>query len=156
MEVQRIQLDDFDSDTITVGLLRLAANLPDYEFFFNLNRLNSFCFERKDDLVLQGEYFTYHFPVYRGYSKTEKVCYHCISNKSSESIQHREITELFVDENPVKTLIPHFSDSDFILFSAELSPDFSVILLPENLTFQLQHYELLPHEELYHIIQYYE
>ena len=156
MEVQRIQLEDLDSDQITVGLLRLAANLPDYEFFFNLNRLNSFCFERKDDLIIQGDYFTYRFPVYEGYSKTQKVCYRLISNKSSESCQLKEITELFVDEAPVKALIPHFADSDFILFSTELSPDFSVILLPENLTFHLQHYELMPHEEHFHIIQYYE
>ena len=36
------------------------------------------------------------------------------------------------------------------------NPDFSVILLPENLVFQIQEYLLSSDEELYQLIQYYE
>lgn len=156
MEIQRLQLDDFETDQITVGLLRLAANVPDYEFFFHLNQLNHFYFERIEDLIITGSIYIYRFPVYRGYSKSQKVCFRCIVNKSSESRQLKKITELFAAENSEKYLIPHFSDSDYIIFSTEPSPDFSLILLPENLTFAIQEYHLQAEEELYHIIQHYE
>ena len=49
-----------------------------------------------------------------------------------------------------------FTFMEYILHSSEQFPDFSVILLPENLVFPIQDYTLSSDEELYQIIQYYE
>lgn len=156
MEIQKIILDDSEDDEISIGLVRLAKQMPDYEFFFLINRMNSFCFKRIDDLVTEGIYYSYHYPVFEGYSKDTKDCFHFISNRSSQSIQKKEITELFSDEQDFNFLLNNFQEADYIIKSSEKFPDFSLILLPENLTFQIQEIPLSSNEELYQTLQYYE
>ncbi len=65
-------------------------------------------------------------------------------------------TELFTEEENIKFLLNNQVDVEYILHSSEQFPDFSVILLPENLVFPIQDYTLSSEEELYQIIQYYE
>lgn len=65
-------------------------------------------------------------------------------------------TELFTEEENIKFLLNNQVDVEYILHSSEQFPDFSVILLPENLVFPIQDYTLSSDEELYQIIQYYE
>lgn len=156
MEIQKFILDDFETDEISVGLVRLAKKIPDYEFFFRINEVNNFNFSRIEDLVIQGKYFNYSFPVFEGYSKDEKACFRFIGNKSSESTQKEEITELFTDEQNVKLLINDHPDIDYIINSSDKIADFSLILLPENTAFAIQEISIQPDNELYQTIQYYE
>lgn len=65
-------------------------------------------------------------------------------------------TELFTGEENIKFLLNNQVEVQYILHSSEQFPDFSVILLPENLVFPIQDYTLGSEEELYQIIQYYE
>ncbi len=156
MEIQKIILDDTGAEEPTIALVRLAKELPDFEFFFHINRVNTFSFQRIKDIIVEGEYYRYFFPVFEGYSKECQTCYRFISNKSSESFQKKEINELFIEEQSIKFLLNNFHDTDYIICSPDSITDFSVILLPEKLTFQIQEIVLTSDEELYHILQYYE
>lgn len=156
MEIQKFILDDFETDDITVGLVRLAKQIPDFEFFFRVNEVNSFTFSRIEDLVLEGNYYSYAFPVFEGYSKVEKTCFRFISNRSSESRLKKEITELFTDEQNIKLLLNNHPDIDYIIKTSDKIADFSLILLPENIAFATQELVLENDSELYQTIQYYE
>ena len=156
MEIQKIILDDIEDEETTLGLVRLAKQIADYELFFHINRINSFHFERIEDLVTQGTYYTYQHTVFKGYHRDSKTCFHFISNKSSQCFQKKEITELFTNEQNFNFLINHFTETDFIIKSSDKFTDFSLILLPENLTFQIQEIQLSSTSELYQMLQYYE
>ena len=156
MEIQKFILDDFEDGEITVGLLRLARQIPDFEFFFNINTINTFCFSRTEDLKIVGAYYDYFFSVFEGYSSNSKTCFRFISNKSWKSIQKKEVTELFTNEHNIKLLLENDADIDYIIRSSDKFADFSLILLPENLTFSLQEITITSDTELYQTIQYYE
>lgn len=157
MEIQKLyDLDDIEFEDITIGLVRLAKNIPDHEFFFKVNVNNDLKFSRIKDLVFNGIYYDYFFPRYEAYHKYTKTCFTFISNKSSESNQKKLQTELFSGEDNIKFLLNNQTEVEYILHSSEQFPDFSVILLPENLVFPIQDYNLSSEEELYQIIQYYE
>ncbi|MCY0970285.1 IPExxxVDY family protein [Chryseobacterium wangxinyae] len=157
MEIQKLyDLDDIEFEDITIGLVRLAKNIPDHEFFFKININNDLKFSRIKDLVFNGIYYDYFFPRYEGYHKYTKTCFTFIANKSSESNQKKLQTELFAEEDNIKFLLNNQTEVEYILHSSEQFPDFSVILLPENLVFPIQDYNLSSEEELYQIIQYYE
>ncbi|MBP0613544.1 IPExxxVDY family protein [Chryseobacterium sp. cx-311] len=156
MDLLKLTLDDCDEDDGVIALVRLVKKIPDHEFFFHINYANSFCFERIDDLVVEGTFYTYHFSVFRGYSKESRTCFRFISNKSIFSIKNRELTELFSGEGEVKYLLEAYPDTDYILTSPDKCADFSLILLPENLCFQLQEIPLGFDERLFHTLQYYE
>ncbi|KMQ67106.1 hypothetical protein ACM39_15090 [Chryseobacterium sp. FH2] len=157
MEIQKLyDLDDIEFEDITIGLVRLAKNIPDHEFFFKINHNNNLKFSRKQDLVLHGDYYDYFFPRFEAYHKFTKTCFTFISNKSTESKQKKLQTELFSEEDNIKFLLNNQVEVQYILHSSEQFPDFSVILLPENLVFPIQDYTLGSEEELYQIIQYYE
>lgn len=157
MEIQKLyDLDDIEFENITIGLVRLAKNIPDHEFFFKVNVNNDLKFSRIKDLVFNGIYYDYFFPRYEAYHKYTKTCFTFISNKSSESNQKKIQTELFSGEDNIKFLLNNQTEVEYILHSSEQFPDFSVILLPENLVFPIQDYNLSSEEELYQIIQYYE
>ncbi|WP_449400648.1 IPExxxVDY family protein [Chryseobacterium wanjuense] len=88
MEIQKLyDLDDIEFEDITIGLVRLAKNIPDHEFFFNVNQKNDLTFKRIDDLIFHGAYYDYFFPRFEAYHKFTKTCFTFISNKSSESKQ---------------------------------------------------------------------
>ena len=157
MEIQKLyDLDDIEFEDIAIGLVRLAKDIPAHEFFFKINQINNNIFSRKKDLVFHGDYYDYFFPRFEAYHKFSKTCFTFISNKSSESKQKKVQTELFTGEENIKFLLNNQVDVEYILHSSEQFPDFSVILLPENLVFPIQDYTLSSEEELYQIIQYYE
>ncbi|ASE62828.1 IPExxxVDY family protein [Chryseobacterium indologenes] len=157
MEIQKLyDLDDIEFEDIAIGLVRLAKDIPAHEFFFKINQINNLSFSRKKDLVFHGDYYDYFFPRFEAYHKFSKTCFTFISNKSSESKQKKVQTELFTGEENIKFLLNNQVDVEYILHSSEQFPDFSVILLPENLVFPIQDYTLSSEEELYQIIQYYE
>lgn len=157
MEIQKLyDLDDIEFEDITIGLVRLAKDVPAHEFFYKINQTNNLNFSRKKDLVFHGGYYDYFFPRFEAYHKYTKTCFTFISNKSSESKQKKIQTELFTEEENIKFLLNNQVDVEYILHSSEQFPDFSVILLPENLVFPIQDYTLSSDEELYQIIQYYE
>lgn len=149
-------LEEESDETISIGLVRKIKNIPDYEFFYHLNNLNDFRFSRIDDLVLFGNYFDYSFPVFRAYDKSGENCIYFISNQSSESLLKKEQVELFSDESDVKYLLPAYEEVDYIVKTSDTFPDFSLILLPEHLAFQMQKVMLSSSEELYGTILYYE
>lgn len=157
MEIQKLyDTDDLEFEDITIGLVRLAKNIPDYEFFYKINKNNDLTFSRIKDLIFHGSYYDYHFPRFEAYHKFTKTCFTFISNRSSESKQKKQQTELFSEEENIKFLLNNQAEVEYILHSSEQFPDFSVILLPENLVFPMQEYTLSSEEELYQIIQYYE
>ncbi|WP_294203835.1 MULTISPECIES: IPExxxVDY family protein [Chryseobacterium] len=158
MEIQKLyDLDDTEFDNITIGLVRLAKHIPDHEFFFQVNQINNgLKFKRIEDLILQGDYYDYSFPRFEAYHKFTRTCFTFVSNRSSESKQKKLQTELFSEEENIKFLLNNQVEVQYILHSSEQFPDFSVILLPENLVFPIQDYVLGSEEELYQIIQYYE
>ncbi|MDH6251126.1 hypothetical protein M2347_000853 [Chryseobacterium sp. H1D6B] len=157
MEIQKLyDLDDIEFEDITIGLVRLAKNIPDHEFFYKVNQNNNLKFARIKDLVFHGSYYDYHFQRFEAYHKFTKTCFTFISNRSIQSNQKKLQTELFSGEDNIKFLLNNQADVEYILHSSEQFPDFSVILLPENLVFPIQDYTLSSDEELYQIIQYYE
>ncbi|MBD8083843.1 IPExxxVDY family protein [Chryseobacterium caseinilyticum] len=157
MEVQKLyDLDEIESEDITIGLVRLVKSMHDHEFFFKINRNSHLSFSRIKDLIFNGSYYDYCFPRFEAYHKFTKTCYTFISNRSSESRQKKIQTELFAEEDNIKFLLNNQPDVEYILHSSEQYADFSVILLPENLVFPIQDYILSSEEELYQIIQYYE
>ena len=157
MEIQRLyDIDDIEFEDITIGLVRLAKNIPDHEFFYKVNQNNYLTFKRIEDVILHGSYYDYFFPRFEAYHKFTKTCFTFISNRSAESKQKKLQTELFSEEENIKFLLNNQVEVQYILHSSEQFPDFSVILLPENLVFPIQDYTLGSEEELYQIIQYYE
>ena len=139
MEIQKLyDLDDIEFEDIAIGLVRLAKDIPAHEFFYKINQANNLTFSRKKDLVFHGGYYDYFFPRFEAYHKYSKTCFTFISNKSSESKQKKVQTELFTEEENIKFLLNNQVDVEYILHSSEQFPDFSVILLPENLVFPIQ------------------
>lgn len=63
---------------------------------------------------------------------------------------------LFSDEEDVNFLLPDCKDVDYIIKTSDNIAEFSLILLPENMMFQIQNLELTSDDELFHLIQYYE
>ena len=157
MEIQKLyDIEETEFEDVTIGLVRLVKNVPDHEFFFTVNQQNDLNFKRIDDLIYHGYYYDYFFPRFEAYHKFTKTCFTFISNRSSESKQKKIQTELFTGEENIKFLLNNHVEVQYILHSSEQFPDFSVILLPENLVFPIQDYTLGSEEELYQIIQYYE
>ena len=156
MKAQKFTLEIDEDDEITLGLVRLVKEVPDYELFHHLNTLNPFKFTRITDLIFHGQYYDYHFPRFETFHHDTKICIHFISNQSSQSFQKKSSTELFNTEGITKNLLEHFPDVNYIIKTSEPFVDFSVILHPENLMFQIQDFQLSPIEELYQLIQYYE
>lgn len=106
--------------------------------------------------MTEGEYFDYYFSRYRAYDRLTKNCYHILSNKSIFSVEKKKQQQLFIEESEIKFLLNQHQDADYILTNSDMFADFSLILLPENLIFQIQEFSLSSDEELYQLIQYYE
>lgn len=156
MKTQKLILEIDEDDEITIGLIRLAKEVPDHELFYHINNLNPFQFKRISDLKLQGYYSDYFFPRYEAFHNDSQICIHIIANQSSESVQKKKSTELFTGEENLRYLLDDQNDVEYLIKTSEPFGDFSVILLPENLMFQIQDFQLSPHEALYQLIQYYE
>ena len=156
MKTLNIILDDFLEDDLLLGLIRTVKKLPDYEFIFQVNKANNFYFSRIDDLIYNGIYYDHHYSVYKGYDRVNQNCINIISNEPVQIIQKKEITELFISEEKERFLISKYKDIDYIIKTSDSIDDFSLILLPNFLAFEVQEYTLSSEEELYQTIQYYE
>lgn len=156
MKPQKFTLEIEEDEEITLGLVRLVKDIPDYELFFHLNQLNQFQFKRIKDLIIRGQYYDYYYPRFEAFHHDSKICIHFIANRSDHSIQKKTSTELFTNEGETHHLLGKFQDVDYLIKTSEPFGDFSVILHPENLLFQIQNFQLSPKEELYELIQYYD
>ena len=156
MKSKKLFLDQEEEESIHVGLIRLTKHIPDYEFFFQLNILNHFQFTRKDDLIIHAEYNNYHYSCFVAYDIISKNSWKILSNKCIETVKKKEQHILFSDEQDVKFLIDQHQEVDYIISSDDELTDFSLILLPDNISFPTQEFSLEPDQELYQIIQYYE
>ncbi|MDO4225168.1 MAG: IPExxxVDY family protein [Bergeyella zoohelcum] len=155
MKKIRLILED-DEENLAVGLVRLIQSMPDYEFFFHINKINNTEFRRVKDMEKRGVYYDYYHTCFEAYIKEAKANYLFISNKSIKSNRIKQIRELFVEEEEVNYLLPEYKDVDFILKISDGFDDFSLILSLENLAFSIQNFQLSSDEELYQLIQYYE
>lgn len=156
MKNLKLLLSDEEEDDLTLGLVRLAKEVPDFELFFNINSLNRSKFSRIKDLKKTGNYKDHFHPRFETYHFETKTCIQFISNKSSEFLAKKQQTELFSDEDDVHYLLPTYQEVDYIIKMSDVIPDFSLILLPENLMFPIQDYQLNSGSELFQLIQYYE
>lgn len=156
MKNQKLLLSDDEEDDLTLGLVRLAKDVPDFELFYAINRLNESQFSRIKDVTKTGIYHDYFHPRFETYHFETKTCIQFISNKSSHFLAKKEQTELFSDEDEIHYLLPSYPEVDYIIKMSDFIPDFSLILLPENTTFPIQDFQLSSSSELYHLIQYYE
>ena len=156
MKKQKILLDiEEEEEDITLGLVRLVKEIADYELFFHINALNSLNFSRITDFIQEKSFYNYYFPRFQAFHTESQICVQFISNKSAHFIQKKTSLELFAEEQETKYLLPNFQDVDYLLWTSEPFDDFSVILLPENLVFQIQSFPLSSNEELFQTIQYY-
>ncbi|MCG2792492.1 MAG: IPExxxVDY family protein [Weeksellaceae bacterium] len=152
---QYLKLEE-DLTEINIALIRLAKPIPEHELFFFINDINTFKFSRTEDIQVKGYYFDHYFSRYQAYDHSSKNCFSFISNKSVSSVEKRVSNQLFSDESNIKFLLHLHQDVDYILTNSDMFAEFSLILLPENLVFQIQEYPLSSQEELYQLIQYYE
>lgn len=156
MKNQILFLDkEEEIETLHLGLLRQVMDLPPHEFFFKINQKTPFQFGRERDLEVVTSHFCHTHLVYEACDERLKNKLRFIKNKSSETKKIREITELFVEEETENYLIP-MKDVDYIIKTSDNIDDFSVILLPESITFSIQNYTIDSDENLYQLIQYYE
>lgn len=145
-----LELDD-EEEPLTLGWIRQKKSLPLHELFFEVNRCNGFPFHRIQDL----EYRNFCFARYEGRHEETQTLYHIVSNKSFHQRQ-KTSNELFSQIEEVEYLFPQNREIAYIMYAKDSIPDFSVILLPENLRLSPQLFSLTPQSELYKLIQYYE
>lgn len=156
MKNQKLFLDEEEEiEILHLGLLRQVIDLPPHEFFFKINQETPFQFSREKDLEVVTSHFCHTHLVYETCDERLKNKLRFIKNQSSETKKIKEITELFVEEEIENYLIP-MKDVDYIIKTSDNIDDFSVILLPESITFSIQNYTIDSDENLYQLIQYYE
>lgn len=156
MKSQKLLLSDDEDEDLTLGLVRLTKDVPDHELFFKINHNNESKFSRIDDLKKIGKYNDYYHSRFETYHFETKTCIQFIANKSSKYLEKKEQNELFSEEDIVNYLLPFHQEVDYIIKTSEIIPNFSLILLPENLMFPIQNFQLSSDDELYQLIQYYE
>lgn len=139
-----------------VGLLRLAHRMEDYEFFFKLNRINPFKFSRLEDVEMDDYSLVYQFARYQTYDEATRTIYSFVANKSHHAQKKTDVIDLFSDLYEPMYIFPQYPEVDYILLIKDVFTKFSVILLPEQLTFPLQEVVLSPEQKFYQTIQYYE
>ena len=155
MKNLKLFLESEEDEDLTLGLVRLAKEIPDYELFYQINQINGSQFKRTGDLRKSGTFYDYFHPKFEAYHTETKTCFTFIANKSVESHKKQEINELFA-EGSINYLLEGHKDVDYIMKTNDAFGDFSLILWPENLVFHIQNYPLSSNEELYQLIQYYE
>lgn len=151
-----VLLDNDDDDDITIGLVMLTKRIADYEFFYIINQLNNTEFQRIDDLKKIGKYYDYYHSRFEAHLSDNKTCIQFISNQSTESFQKKTQTELFSEENDISWLLPNYKEVEYIIKTSDSFADFSVILFPENLMFNIHELKINSEDKLYQLLQYYE
>lgn len=147
---------DIEEETLQIGLVRLVRQMPDYEFFFKVNQCNAFKFSRIENFEMQQNGSMYQFGRYQTHDTVTKSTYTFIANKSHSAKPLAEFNDLFSHLYEPMQILPKYSEVDYILLTKEFFNDFSVILLPEKLTFPIQEVTLSPEHQFYQILQYYE
>lgn len=145
-----LELDE-QEEPLSVGWIRLRKKAPSHEVFFEINKLNSFTFKRTEDL----KYKKFYFSKFEGYHSETDTQYIIISNKSAPQRQKSE-ESLFSQVEEIKYLLPKNKDFEYIIYAKDNIPDFSLILLPENISFPIEKISIPSQNELYKLIQYYE
>ncbi len=97
---KKIFLELEEDEPINIGLIRQAKRLPDYEMFFEINKVNSFNFYRIDDI----KYKKFSFPKFETYHPENKTCFQIIANKSVP-IRKKTSNELFSQAEEIKFLM---------------------------------------------------
>lgn len=156
MKNLKLFLDDEQEEDLSLGLIRLVKNIPDYEFFYHINSQNELKFKRIDDLIKSGMYNDYAHARFEAYHFETKTSFQVISNKSIIKHKKKEQQELFSDEEEINYLLPFHQDVDYIIKTSDNIGNFSLILPAENLMFPIQDFKLSSNDELYELIQYYE
>mgnify|MGYP000010409434 CR=1 FL=1 len=151
MKNKKLFLELDDDEPMNIGLIRLTKKAPNYEVFFEINKLNSFQFYRTDDLIAEE----FSFSKFETYLPETKTYYHVLANKSAP-LKQKTTDELFSQTEEIKFLLPKNKDVEYIIYAKDSFPDFSLLLLPENILQPIQDYSLQPQNELYKLIQYYE
>jgi hypothetical protein len=149
------QLDFSTSIEMPIGLVRCAKKLPEHSFFYQLNTVNPFFFERKKDLFVSGKYFDLYYPVFEAHEPENDFYFRFFSNHACKKIQKIEIAELFALDDISLCLFPK-EEIGYITTCSYNSPEFSLILQPEEPLFQLENHILYPEDSLFDLIQYYE
>lgn len=151
MKNKKLFLELDDDEPMNIGLIRLTKKIPNYEVFFEINKLNSFQFYRTDDLTEDN----FSFSKFETYHPETKTLYRVLANKSAP-LKQKTTDELFSQTEEIKFLLPKNKDVEYIIYAKDSIPDFSLFLLPENILHPIQDYSLPPQNELYKLIQYYE
>ncbi|QCX53366.1 IPExxxVDY family protein [Elizabethkingia sp. JS20170427COW] len=151
-KTKKIRLDLDCDEAMTIGLVRQAKAQPYYQFFFEINKLNSFTFKRVEDFTIRYKGTNFSFLCMQSYDHNEKSCYQIIANKSFET-QESTSSELFDTSVKVHYLLGNQKEVDFLIKIEDSFPDFSLILFPGNSIFAIQEYEIQPEELIYQYIQ---
>jgi hypothetical protein len=54
LEIQKLYDLDIEFEDIAIGLVRLAKDIPDHEFFYKINQTNNLSFQERKILSLRG------------------------------------------------------------------------------------------------------
>lgn len=148
-----LDFDDFEE--LSIGFLPISSAVIEHELFYTLNKMNDFYFKRTEDLVYKGTYYDYYHSVFTAHQQSSKTSLMVIANQSYDSVQKKEITELFVDEQNVNFLLKNRPSGGYLIQLTPISDDFSLILLPEGLS-SIEKFNIKPSQKLYHLIETYE
>lgn len=140
-----------DDEPFNIRLIRLGKKTTNYETFYEINKLNSFHFYRTDDLLFKK----FSFMKYEAFHPETKTRFHIISNRSFPK-RKNTAHELFSQTEEIKFLLSKHKHAEYVIFAKDSFPDFSLILLPEHLYFHVEDIAVLPQQELYKLLQYYE
>ncbi|RQP08425.1 MAG: IPExxxVDY family protein [Chryseobacterium sp.] len=156
LKAKTFLLEDDDDEPMLIGLIRLVRKLPLHEIFFELNKHNPFVFRRAKDFITTSFAGETAHAVFKAYDESSDTDFTMISNLSFETSLSAPADNLFGSYTVVSHILRAHHDVDFLLIVKDSIPDFSLILLPDNLCFQIQPYRLDPDLELYKQILYYE
>lgn len=152
MKGKLLSLDLDDPKPLSVGLIRLSTQIPPYQFFFELNKINPFQFQRSDDLIVPFAEENYNFLCMQGYDEVEQTNYQMIANKSFRK-EIKTPGSLFESYEHSHVLLEKQLAVDYLLLIKREIADFSLILLPENRVFPIQTIEIRPEESVYQYIE---
>lgn len=147
-----LSLEDYVSESTSIGLVRLIKHFPSHQLFFKIGKKKNIYFQRKEDISVKGRFYEHYHAVYQAYDSDNDWEITFITNKSVDFMKVKEIDELFIDEDEIHYLLNNFKDVDYIIkVSSEIS-DYNEIGLPNDLMFHIQNYELFVHQPLWSII----
>lgn len=149
-------IGDDASAPITLGLLRLVQPIEEVPFFYHVNSHAPYHFQRTDDLEVSTPHFKSVFSVYEGYDPLLQSKVRLIKNACNSICQTQAYTELFHEDTGIKFILNEYPEAEYIVYFPDADGDFSVFLLPRDICFALQEYNLPEEHPLHDILAYYE